>query len=117
MYEVQCEGSNFGWIHKLRDDCVDHSRITSNDIRAVLQFYGIEACRFAIIRELNRVFSVYGITVDCRHLTLIADAMTHSGGCNNKIELCCTRSFFRVFPVVQSSRYRASLVTISSDVL
>lgn len=79
MYEIQCEGSNFGWIQRLKDQCVDHNRVTTNDIRAVLQFFGVEACRLVIIRELNKVFSVYGITVDYRHMSLIADAMTHSG--------------------------------------
>lgn len=79
QYEVQCEGSNFRWIHRLSGTCVDHNRVTSNDIRAVLEFYGVEACRTVIIQELNKVFSVYGITVDYRHMNLIADAMTHSG--------------------------------------
>lgn len=42
--------------------------------------YGVEAARAAIAREIKTVFSVYGITVDPRHLSLIADYMTFSGG-------------------------------------
>ena len=42
--------------------------------------YGVEAARAAIAREIRTVFGVYGITVDPRHLFLIADYMTFSGG-------------------------------------
>ena len=34
----------------------------------------------AIVHEINSVFGVYGISVDMRHLGLIADFMTHEGG-------------------------------------
>eukprot|EP00923_Selenidium_pygospionis_P019961 GHVN01034696.1.p3 GENE.GHVN01034696.1~~GHVN01034696.1.p3 ORF type:complete len:210 (-),score=21.17 GHVN01034696.1:61-690(-) len=78
-FEIVCEGSNFAWTHKLAEELIDHNRVVSNDIKAVARFYGIEAARLAIVRELNRVFAVYGIHVDYRHLSLIADAMTQSG--------------------------------------
>ncbi|EZG84057.1 DNA-directed RNA polymerase [Gregarina niphandrodes] len=77
--EVQCEGSNLEWVSQLSSQCVDHTRIGTNDIRSIFRFYGVEAGRASIIRELASVFGVYGITVDFRHLSLIADAMTHSG--------------------------------------
>lgn len=77
--EIQCEGNNMAWLHRLKTDCVDHNRLYTNDIRSFLRFYGVEACRSAIIKELNNVFSVYGIVVDNRHLNIIGDAMTSSG--------------------------------------
>ena len=42
--------------------------------------YGVEAARNAIMKEIAQVFSVYGISVDPRHLGLIADYMTFEGG-------------------------------------
>ena len=45
-----------------------------------MKCYGIEAARKTIIREISSVFAVYGIDVDTRHLTVIADYMTFEGG-------------------------------------
>ena len=45
----------------------------------MLKKYGVEAAWNAIVREIRNVFSVYGITVDYRHLSLIADFMTFNG--------------------------------------
>jgi len=54
-------------------------QITSNDINAILETYGVEAARQSIVKEVMSVFGVYGITVDARHLALIADYMTFEG--------------------------------------
>jgi DNA-directed RNA polymerase I subunit RPA1 len=59
---------------------LDISGLESNDIAAILATYGVEAARKTIIREISSVFAVYGIEVDTRHLTLIADYMTFEGG-------------------------------------
>ncbi|OLL24757.1 DNA-directed RNA polymerase I subunit rpa1 [Neolecta irregularis DAH-3] len=73
------EGVNFKemWQHA---DIIDLSSIYSNDIAAVMTTYGVEAARQVIIKEVSGVFKVYGIAVDLRHLTLIADYMTFEGG-------------------------------------
>lgn len=47
---------------------------------AVRCAYGIEAARISIVNQIKSVFGAYGITVDPRHLSLIADYMTHEGG-------------------------------------
>ena len=52
----------------------------TNDIAAILRTYGVEAARKAIVKEISGVFAVYGIEVDTRHLSLIADYMTFEGG-------------------------------------
>ncbi|KAF2001316.1 beta and beta-prime subunits of DNA dependent RNA-polymerase [Amniculicola lignicola CBS 123094] len=59
---------------------LDTSRLFTNDIVAMLHLYGVEACRATIVREMHNVFSGHGISVDNRHLNLIADTMTRSGG-------------------------------------
>ncbi|KAH7643263.1 dna-directed rna polymerase i subunit rpa1-like protein [Dermatophagoides farinae] len=58
---------------------LDLRRIYTNDMHAVARTYGIEAARAALIREIKNVFAVYGISVDGRHLSLIADHMTFTG--------------------------------------
>lgn len=45
----------------------------------MIPFYGIEAARASLLIELKKTFSVYGIDIDHRHLSLIGDAMTSSG--------------------------------------
>jgi DNA-directed RNA polymerase I subunit RPA1 len=39
----------------------------------------IEACRAAIVKEINNVFQSYHISVDKRHLGLVADYITYQG--------------------------------------
>lgn len=58
---------------------LDLNSIYSNDIHAIARTYGIEAASQAIRREMANVFAVYGIEVDPRHLSLIADYMTYNG--------------------------------------
>ncbi|XP_065055867.1 DNA-directed RNA polymerase I subunit RPA1-like [Rhopilema esculentum] len=55
------------------------SSLYSNDIHAVARTYGIEAARQVIIKEITNVFRVYGIQIDPRHLSLVADYMTFEG--------------------------------------
>lgn len=55
-------------------------QVLSNDVWAVLNTYGVEAARNALVREVRAVFGAYGIAVDARHLSLIADYMTYEGG-------------------------------------
>ncbi|GAB0098582.1 DNA-directed RNA polymerase [Sergentomyia squamirostris] len=58
---------------------LDLERLYSNDIHAIAQTYGIEAAGRVIVKEVQNVFKVYGITVDPRHLFLISDYMTYNG--------------------------------------
>ncbi|CAI4212460.1 unnamed protein product [Parascedosporium putredinis] len=61
-------------------DFLDVNRIITNDIATTLEEYGVEACRSNIMGELRGVFQSHNITVDNRHLNLIADHMTRNGG-------------------------------------
>ena len=77
QYALQTEGVNFYKIWGL--PFIDNNKIECNDIHQIIRFYGIEAGRLSIINEINRVFEVYHIQVDFRHLSLIADYMTYLG--------------------------------------
>ncbi|KAF8395746.1 hypothetical protein HHK36_019697 [Tetracentron sinense] len=76
---LQTAGVDFRAFWNMQDE-LDINNIRSNDIHAMLKTYGVEAARGTIINEVKRVFGLYGISVNIRHLTLIADFMTHSGG-------------------------------------
>ncbi|GFE54135.1 DNA-directed RNA polymerase [Babesia ovis] len=79
VYKLHCDGTNLQRLFLLKDGLVDFNRIQINDIGTVLKYYGVEAARASIVSELQNVFSVYGINVDYRHLSLIADFMTNKG--------------------------------------
>lgn len=76
---VQTEGLNFQEIWKF-DDILDVNNLVTNDIYKVLQTFGVEAARSSISKQIMDVFGVYGISVDPRHLSLLADYMTAHGG-------------------------------------
>lgn len=61
------------------DKSLNLNQLYSNDIYSISQTYGIEAANRVIIKEVRDVFKMYGITVDSRHLSLIADYMTFDG--------------------------------------
>ncbi|OBT40626.1 hypothetical protein VE00_08369 [Pseudogymnoascus sp. WSF 3629] len=65
---------------QMYSDYINPNKISTNDIAAMLEHYGVEACRATIIQELSGVFGGHGIAVDNRHLNLIADFMTRGGG-------------------------------------
>merc|ERR1719296_325904 len=76
---LECEGINLFGLQVLPDACMDHSKIYTNDISKILETYGVEAARASIVSEVRRVFGHYGIEVNRRHLSLIADYMTQGG--------------------------------------
>lgn len=73
------QGVNLTAMH-IYQSIINPHKIFTNDIAAMLEFYGVEAARNTIIREMDGVFKSHGITVDMRHLNLIADFMTRGGG-------------------------------------
>lgn len=74
---LQTAGINFSEMWQLEN--IDHTQLMSNDIWAIRCAYGVEAARNTIVDQIRSVFGVYGIEVDPRHLSLIADYMTFSG--------------------------------------
>jgi DNA-directed RNA polymerase I subunit RPA1 len=75
---LQIAGVNFEEIWNLEN--VHHDKLASNDIWAIRCAYGVEAARTNIVDQIRSVFGAYGISVDPRHLSLIADYMTFEGG-------------------------------------
>ncbi|KAK5647146.1 hypothetical protein RI129_002038 [Pyrocoelia pectoralis] len=61
------------------NNLLDLNNLYSNDIHKFSETYGIEAATKVIVKEVQEVFKVYGITVDPRHLLLIADYMMFNG--------------------------------------
>lgn len=70
-------GSNIEGIMQI--DGIDKSKTTTNDVFAVYRLFGIEAARNSLAVELKKTLKEQKISVDERHLNLIADAMTASG--------------------------------------
>lgn len=75
---IKTDGINILQMSKY-SDLLDLNKLYSNDIHAMAKTYGIEAANKVIIKEIQNVFNVYGITVDPRHLSLVADYMTYNG--------------------------------------
>ncbi len=71
-------GTNLKKVLEL--DSVDPTRTVSNDIYEIAAVYGVEAARQAIIDEVFKVIEAQGLTVDIRHIMLVADTMCVSGG-------------------------------------
>ncbi|MEM3342587.1 MAG: DNA-directed RNA polymerase subunit A'' [Thermoplasmata archaeon] len=76
-YVIYTEGTNLAKV--LQIEGVDHSRTTTNSILEVYEVLGIEAARAAIINEASKTLSEQGLTVDLRHIMLVADIMTSDG--------------------------------------
>lgn len=79
---LMTEGINFSGLASMdnysftgSDLILDMNRLYSNDIASILSTYGVEAARSVLIKEIASVFSVYAISIDMRHLSLIADYM------------------------------------------
>ncbi|KAJ5575382.1 DNA-directed RNA polymerase I subunit [Penicillium hetheringtonii] len=76
---VITDGVNLLAMRDYQDIIKPHS-LYSNSIHDMLHLYGVEAARSTIIREMDAVFKGHSISVDNRHLNLIGDVMTQSGG-------------------------------------
>ncbi|KAM9212343.1 DNA-directed RNA polymerase I subunit RPA1 isoform 1-T1 [Dugong dugon] len=75
---LNTEGINLTELFKYAE-VLDLCRLYSNDIHAMANTYGIEAALRVIEKEIKDVFAVYGIAVDPRHLSLVADYMCFEG--------------------------------------
>ena len=74
---LHTEGSNLSAIFKIEG--IDKVKSTTNDIHEIETVLGIEAARNAIIHELYTTLSDQGLSVDLRHIMLVADMMTAEG--------------------------------------
>ena len=74
---IHTEGSNLKEI--LDMEGIDHVRTTTNNIHEIGEVLGIEAARQSIINEAQNTLSEQGLSVDVRHIMLVADIMTSEG--------------------------------------
>ena len=58
---------------------IDASRTRTNNINEMHEVLGIEAARNSIIEEAMSTLREQGLTVDVRHIMLVADMMTVDG--------------------------------------
>lgn len=84
------------WEPHINSGLIDLNSLMTNDISAILRIYGVEAARNAIVNEVAGVFGVYGISVDPRHLGLIADYMVKKKKSGDGIGVCCSVSAYSV---------------------
>ncbi|MBI4393603.1 MAG: DNA-directed RNA polymerase subunit A'' [Euryarchaeota archaeon] len=76
-YVIYTEGSNLAKVIQIPG--VDTTSTHTNNFREIYEVLGIEAARRAIMNEAHKTLSEQGLTVDIRHLMLVADVMTVDG--------------------------------------
>ncbi|MGA1793153.1 MAG: DNA-directed RNA polymerase subunit A'' [Thermoplasmatota archaeon] len=76
-YILYTEGSNLQKLMELPE--VDVAKTTTNNIIEISTVLGVEASRRAIFEEAKKTLSEQGLTVDARHLMLVADVMSVGG--------------------------------------
>ena len=74
---IYTQGSNLREVLNIEE--VDAKRVRTNNIIEIMEVLGIEAARNAIINEALDTLQQQGLSVDIRHLMLVADVMTHKG--------------------------------------
>jgi len=76
-YTLYTEGSVLKEV--LQIEGVDVTRTYTNNIGEIYEVFGIEAARNAIIKEAMDTLGEQGLTVDIRHIMLVADIMSCDG--------------------------------------
>ena len=76
-YVVYTEGSNLEKV--LEIEHVDRANTTTNSILEIFEVLGVEAARNSLIVEASKTLDEQGLTVDIRHIMLVADLMTNDG--------------------------------------
>ena len=76
-YFIRTGGANLGEV--IKHPKVDATRCSTNDIKEIERVLGIEAARNSIVKEVKQVLDLQGLSVDERHIMLLADAMTMDG--------------------------------------
>lgn len=71
-------GSNLEEVLSMKE--VDETRTITNDIHETVRVLGIEAARNVIISEALKTMQEQGLDVDIRHIILVGDIMTFTGG-------------------------------------
>lgn len=76
-FVLETSGSNLREVLKI--PMVDKTRTTSNHIWDIYDNFGIEATRLSILQEIRFVFKFFAISVNYRHVSLLADTICSNG--------------------------------------
>jgi DNA-directed RNA polymerase III subunit RPC1 len=76
-YNILVEGADLKRVMGVTG--VDGRHATSNHVLEVEKVLGIEAARATIIKEIASTMDGHGLTVDPRHIALLADIMSYRG--------------------------------------
>ncbi|XP_031282387.1 DNA-directed RNA polymerase III subunit 1 [Pistacia vera] len=76
-YRLLVEGTGLQAV--MGTEGIDGQKTKSNHIIEVQQILGIEAARTCIIDEINVTMKHHGMSIDIRHMMLLADLMTFRG--------------------------------------
>ncbi|XP_064623865.1 DNA-directed RNA polymerase III subunit RPC1-like [Lineus longissimus] len=76
-YKLLVEGDNLRYV--LATPGVNYSQTTSNNTFEVEKTLGIEAARSTIMSEIQYTMVNHGMSIDIRHVMLLADLMTFRG--------------------------------------
>ena len=76
-YVLYTEGSSLKKLEGMGG--VDMTRTITNNIHEIYEVFGIEAARNSLIKEATDTLREQGLTVDVRHIMLVADIMTVDG--------------------------------------
>lgn len=79
-WKLQTAGTALRKTLKIEE--VDEDRTISNDLYEVKKVLGVEALRERIVAETNDTLEAQGISIDNRHVMLLADMMTKEGELN-----------------------------------
>jgi len=76
-YHIAVEG--YGLKEVMAAQGIDYTKTVTNHVIECEDVLGIEAARSTIISEIRFTMDQYGISIDYRHLNLLADVMTCKG--------------------------------------
>uniref|UniRef100_A0A7S2W5D7 DNA-directed RNA polymerase subunit n=1 Tax=Mucochytrium quahogii TaxID=96639 RepID=A0A7S2W5D7_9STRA len=76
-YHLLVEG--LGLLNVMGTPGVEGSETKTNHIMEMEEVLGIEAARLLVMEEVAYIFNQYGLSIDKRHLMLLADVMSYRG--------------------------------------
>jgi len=76
-YNLLVEGTNLQRVMAMAG--VSGTQTTTNHVMETEKTLGIEAARFSIMAEIKYTMGSHGMTIDERHIMLLADCMTYKG--------------------------------------
>ncbi|KAL4425069.1 hypothetical protein ABPG77_010383 [Micractinium sp. CCAP 211/92] len=76
-FHILVEGTNLQAV--MGTVGVNARHTTTNHIMEVQHFLGIEAARHTIVSEIQTTMKAHGMTIDDRHMMLLADCMAYKG--------------------------------------